>query len=99
VLRYRTEDSSALAKTVNEIWEDVKESRDEARRLSTEIWRQIEDTREKMNNQQVALARSYHTKEEISRMLDDKLDPMLSMLRNIQNPAYSGPRRRETDPL
>jgi hypothetical protein len=95
MLRYRTEDSSALAKAVNEIYEDVKESREESRRLSKEIWRQIEDTREKMNNQQIALARSYHTKEEISQLLDSKLDPMLSILRTIQNPAYSGPRRRE----
>jgi hypothetical protein len=83
VTQYRTEDSAALAKTVNEIWEDVKDSRNESRRLSEEVWKQIEDTREKMNNHQIALARSYHTKDEISRLLDDKLDPMLSLLQTI----------------
>lgn len=95
--RFRLEDSAAVARTVAEIWEDVKEHREDSRELNKEIWTQIEDTRDKMNNQQVALARSYHTKDEIADMLDDKLGPLFSMLRNIQNPAYGGPRRRDSE--
>lgn len=95
--RYRVEDSAALGRVVNEIWDDVKEHREENRRLNDEVWKNIEDTRDKMNNHQIALARSYHTKEEIADMLDDKLSPLLSILRNIQNPAYSPPRRRDTE--
>jgi len=96
--RYRVEDSAALGRVVAEIWDDVKDHREENRRLNKELWGQMEDTRDKMNNHQIALARSYHTKEEIADMLDDKLDPLLSILRNIQNPAYGGPRsRRENE--
>lgn len=83
--KWRSEDNTANTRLVNELYEDIKEQRQEQRRVSEEVWRQIADHREKFGSFELKLAGTYHTKPEINQLLDDKLAPILNELRRLNS--------------
>lgn len=84
--RWRSEDATAFKRLFDEVYEDIKDQRSEQRRISDEVWKQIESQRDKLGQYEVILARSYHTKEEIARLFDDKIDPVMEQLRKMSKP-------------
>lgn len=83
--RWRTEDNSANTRLVNELYEDIKEQRQEQRHISEEVWRQIAEHREKFSSFEVRLVGAYHTKQEIVQLFDDKLQPVLDQLKRLSS--------------
>ena len=76
---------------------DMKEQRHEAQRISQEIFNQVASTRERMQAHEVNIAHKYHTKEEISDLLTDKVNPIVEELRSMKNILSNSSRRRSID--
>ena len=96
--RARMDDLRNNQTTFTELWNDMKEQRQESQRISQEVFHQIQSSRERMQSHEVNIAQKYHTKEEISDLLTDKISPVTDELRSLrlllQGPTYTGPNRR-----
>lgn len=81
--RWRETDAVATRNLFGEVQKDIEGQREDYRRISDEVWKQIESHRDRLGQYELILARSYHTKEEIERLLDVKIAPVLSAIRSI----------------
>lgn len=77
-----------------ELWQEIKESRSDRRRVEEEFIRQLNNTRERQAQLELLIAKSYHTKEDLARIMDEKLIPVVESLRELRK---MGPLRRLTD--
>lgn len=81
--RWRESDALATRGLFSEVQKDIEIQRGEYRRISDEVWRQMESQRDRLGQYELILARSYHTKEEIEKLLDDKIDPIMSAIQSL----------------
>lgn len=69
-------------KVMTEIWEEIKQSRRDRIENEGKLWEAIDRITDKVSNLHLELAKSYPTKEEISKLFDEKLRAFKDTLRN-----------------
>lgn len=60
-------------KLMSELWEEIKQGRKERVESESKLWESIDRVTDKVNTLHLELAKSYPTKEELSKLLDEKL--------------------------
>ena len=82
------------AKINQDLWDELKEYRADRRRHDEETWKQINGLKDRQVALELQLVKSYHTKDDFNKLFDDKLGPIISMVKDIKGQVGA---RRHTD--
>lgn len=106
--KLRTEGESVMERKFNELRQDLygrlleesnhrKEVFEALKKSSDDFWNANNLLRSDVHKLETNILREYHTKEELVRLFDDKLNPMLKMIEGLGTQMAQIAKRRPTD--
>ena len=81
-------------KLVTGLWEELREFKLDRRRYDEETWKQLNALKDRQAQFELQQAKAYHTKTELDRLFQEKLEPIKDSLLDITRQLAS---RRHTD--
>lgn len=77
-----------LTKNVERLIQSISEERIERKRNEEELRREINEMKESTHNHRMQMAMAYHTKEDITQMFEQQLEPVLESLRDLKKAIH-----------
>lgn len=76
--------AESYSRSQRELYEDMRKGREEQRQANDEFWRQIRGNKEEMSAVRLELAQKYHTKDELTQVINSAVAPLTAEIRHLR---------------